>query len=135
MFVVTRRLRSVGRLDRGFTIFEALAALAIFGMALVVATHALSAQAAAAKRAEVRQQLLSTAETALESLRGGVLPLQTGRLDLGRDFRQGSANSVHLFVDVMPRDLPGLFEVEVRVWTQLPGREETLAIKSMVWRP
>jgi type II secretory pathway pseudopilin PulG len=119
----------------GFSLLEAVAALAIVGMALVVAAHALSAYAATIRRAEVHQRLLWAAENAIESVRGGQIPLTTGRVELERDLRPTEGADVFLFVDVRPRDLPGLYDVEVRAWSQLPARREVVELSTMVWRP
>lgn len=119
----------------GFSLLEAVVALAIVGMALVFAAQALSTYAATIQRAEVRQRLLWAAENAIESVRGGQIPLATGRVDLDRDLSPPDDRDLYLFVDVRPRDQPGLYLVEVRAWTQLPGRREAVELSTMVWRP
>lgn len=119
----------------GFSLLEAVVALAIVGMALVFAAQALSTYAATIQRAEVRQRLLWAAENAIESVRGGQIPLATGRVDLDRDLSPPDDRDLYLFVDVRPRDQPGLYFVEVRAWTQLPGRREAVELSTMVWRP
>ena len=123
--------RNVG----GFSLLEAVAALAIVGMALVVAAHALSAYAATIRRGEVRQRLLWAAENTIESVRGGQLPLVTGRVELERDLRPTEGTAVYLFVDARPRATPGLYRVDVRAWSHLPARREVIELSTMVWRP
>ena len=63
----------------GFSLVEAIAALTIFGMAIVVAAGFLDVHMSAARRLEARSDLVRAAETVLESLRGGTLPLVSGR--------------------------------------------------------
>jgi type II secretory pathway pseudopilin PulG len=132
---VTGRREPTRRPAAGFSLLEAVVALALVGMALVVAAHAMSAYAATIHRAEVRQRLLWVAENAIESVRGGQIPLTTGRVELDRDLSPPDGADVHLFVDVRQRDQPGLYSVEVRAWTQLPARRETVELSTMVWRP
>ena len=120
---------------RGFTLVEAVVALAIVGMALVFASQALSTFAATIRRVEVRDRLLREAENAIESVRGGHIPLATGRVELDRDLSGSDDGGVSLFVDIRPSDQPDLYHVEVRAWTQLAGRRETVDLVSLVWRP
>jgi type II secretory pathway pseudopilin PulG len=119
----------------GFSLLEAVAALAIVGMALIVAAHAMSAYAASIQRAEVRQRLLWAAENVVESVRGGQIPLATGRVELDRELCPPDHAGAYLFIEVRQRDQPGLYDVEVRAWTQLPARREVVELSTMVWRP
>jgi prepilin-type N-terminal cleavage/methylation domain-containing protein len=63
----------------GFSLVEAIAALTIFGMAIVVAAGFLDVHMSAARRLEARSDLVRAAETVLESLRGGTLRLRSSR--------------------------------------------------------
>jgi type II secretory pathway pseudopilin PulG len=132
---VTRRRAPTHRPAAGFSLLEAVAALAIVGMALVVAAHAMSAYAVTIQRSEVRQRLLWAAENAVESVRGGEIPLATGRVELDRDLGPPDSSGVYLFLEVRQCDQPGLFNVEVRAWTRLPARREEVELSTMVWRP
>ena len=119
----------------GFSLLEAVAAIAIVGFALVVAAHAMSAYAATVRRAEVRQQLLWAAENVIESVRGGQLPLTSGTVQLDRDLSPPDGEAVHLFLEVRQRDQPGLHDIAIRASTSLPGRREEVELSTMVWRP
>jgi len=132
---VTDRREPDRQSSAGFSLLEAVTALAIVGLALVIAAHALSAYAATIQRADVRQRLVWAAESAIESVRGGQIPLATGRVELERELKPDEGADVYLFVDVRPRDLPGLYDVRVRAWSQLPARREVVELNTMVWRP
>lgn len=132
---VIHRREPSSPLAGGFSLLETLVALAIVGMALVVAANGFSAYAATVQRAEARQRLLAAAENAIESVRGGEIPLVTGPVKLDRDLRPPDGAEVHLSIDVRPRDLPGLFVVEVRAWSRISARREELELTTMVWRP
>ena len=121
--------------DRGFSLLEAIAALTIFGLAVLVATGFLDAQMTAARRYEARADLVRAAETVLESVRGGVRPMVTGAVDLGDEFQPLSAITVRTRIDVTPRPLPGLYEVQVDARAMVRTEEMVVSITSQVWRP
>lgn len=123
------------RREIGFSLLEAVVALMLFGMALLIASNALTAQAAASRRLAVRGELLRASETVLESLRGGLLPLTSGRVRLDRDLEPPADLELHTFVHVAARPTPRLYEVSVRSWTELRGVREEVELTTMVWRP
>jgi prepilin-type N-terminal cleavage/methylation domain-containing protein len=121
--------------DCGFTLLETVLALTIFGFAIVVAAGFLDAQMSAARRLEARADLVRAAETVLESVRGGVLPLQSGDVDLGDEFQPLSAITVTTRVEVRPRSLDGLYEVEVEAGAMVRSEDMVVSITTQVWRP
>ena len=121
--------------DRGFTLLETVLALTIFGFAIVVAAGFLDAQMSAARRLEARADLVRAAETVLESVRGGVLPLQSADVDLGDEFQPLSAITVTTRVEVRPRSLDGLYEVEVSAGAMVRSEDMVVSITTQVWRP
>ena len=121
--------------DRGFTLLETVLALTIFGFAIVVAAGFLDAQMSAARRLEARADLVRAAETVLESVRGGVLPLQSADVDLGDEFQPLSAITVTTRVEVRPRPLDGLYEVEVNAGAMVRSEDMVVSITTQVWRP
>ncbi len=83
-----------------------LAALVVFGLALLIAANALTAQAASTRRLAARGELLRTCEIVMESLRGGMLPLVSGPVRLDRDLDPSGDVEVYSFVRVDPRCPP-----------------------------
>jgi prepilin-type N-terminal cleavage/methylation domain-containing protein len=130
---VNRRRESRGA--SGYSLVEVVVALALVGVALLVATNALQAHAMAAKRLEVRQQLLQAAENVLESLRGRAVPLAGGAIDADLVGDGRSGHTVHTFVEVAPGGIDGLHRVTVRARTRLRGLPEELELETMIWRP
>jgi type II secretory pathway pseudopilin PulG len=121
---------------RGYALVEALAALTIFGVAVVVAAGFLDAQMSAARRLEARADLVRAAEILLESVRGGVLPLETADVDFGDEFEPLSAITVETRVEVTERgDLPGLYEVRAVAKAVVRSQEMVVSISTQVWRP
>ncbi len=107
----------------------------VFGLALLIAANALTAQAASTRRLAARGELLRTSEIVMESLRGGVLPLVSGPVRLDRDLDPSADLAVYSFVRVDPQSTPNLYEVSVRSWTEIRGVREEVSLATMVWRP
>lgn len=121
--------------ERGFSLVEAIAALTIFGLAVIVAASFLDVQMSATRRLEARADLVRAAETVLESVRGGALPLVSGTIDLRDEFQPLSAITVRTDLVVRPRSIPGLYEVEVRAQAMVRSEDMVVAITTGVWRP
>jgi type II secretory pathway pseudopilin PulG len=121
--------------ERGFSLVEAIAALTIFGLAVIVAAGFLDVQMSATRRLEARADLVRAAETVLESVRGGALPLVSGTIDLRDEFQPLSAITVRTDLVVRPRSIPGLYEVEVRAQAMVRSEDMVVAITTGVWRP
>lgn len=120
---------------RGFSLPEALIALAIFGFAVVAAASFLSTQLVVERRLAAREELLRLVEAGLESVRGGVVPLQPSV------FTDDDLTDVSLLrdpvvvVDVHTTAVPDLFDIEVTARGGLMGEEVSLSVHSKVWRP
>ena len=114
---------------------EAIAALAVFGMAVVVASSFLDVQMSAARRTEARADLVRAAETLLESVRGGVIPLTSGDVDLTDEFQPMSTIRVRTTLQVTQCPLPDLYEVRVDARAMVRSEEMVVSITTQVWRP
>jgi type II secretory pathway pseudopilin PulG len=114
---------------------EAIAALAVFGFAVVVASSFLDVQMSAARRLEARADLVRAAETLLESVRGGVMPLISGDVDLTDEFQPMSTIRVRTTLQVTQRPLPDLYEVQVEARAMVRSEDMVVSITTLVWRP
>jgi prepilin-type N-terminal cleavage/methylation domain-containing protein len=121
--------------SKGFSLVEAIAALTIFGMAIVVAAGFLDVQMSAARRLEARSDLVRAAETVLESVRGGTLPLVTGEVDLTDEFLPLSTIRVRTRVGVTSRSPQGLYTVRVEARAMVRTEDMVVTITTQVWRP
>ncbi|MBD3853572.1 MAG: type II secretion system protein [Acidobacteria bacterium] len=121
--------------QRGFSLVEAVAALAVFGFAVVVASSFLDVQMSAARRLEARADLVRAAETLLESVRGGVMPLTSGDVDLSNEFQPMSSIRVRTKLQVISRPLSDLYEVRVEARAMVRSEEMVVSITTQVWRP
>ncbi len=120
---------------RGFTLVEALAALAIFAMAVLVAAAFLQSHATAARRLEVRSALVRASETTLEEIRAGVRPLGPANLDLSSAVGLAPGASLRTSVNVTPGGVKDLYRVVVISRSTAAGAPMEVTLESMVWRP
>ena len=110
-------------------------ALAVFGFAVVVASSFLDVQMSAARRLEARADLVRAAEILLESVRGGVMPLISGDVDLTDEFQPMSTIRVRTTLQVTQRPLPDLYEVRVEARAMVRSEDMVVSITTLVWRP
>lgn len=121
--------------EGGYSLIEAIAALTIFGFAILAAAGFLDAHMSAARRLQARSDLVRAAETLLEGVRGGVSPLTTGAIDLSDEFEPLSSIRVRTKIFVRERSLPGLYEVRVEARAMVRTEEMVVSITTQVWRP
>jgi len=104
-------------------------------MAVVVAAGFLDAHMSAARRLEARSDLVRAAETVLESLRGGTLPMVSGDVDLTDEFQPLSSIRVRTKVVVTTKSPQGLFSVRVDARAMVRSEDMVVTITTQVWRP
>lgn len=110
--------------------------MTIFGMAILVAAGFLDVQMSAARRLEARADLVRAAEILLESVRGGVLPLESADIDFADEFQPLSAITVKTSVEVAEcPGLPNLYQVRVVARAMVRSEEMVVSITTRVWRP
>jgi prepilin-type N-terminal cleavage/methylation domain-containing protein len=123
------------RRERGFTLVECLAALALVGFAIVVAASCLTAQARAAERLKAREQLTRTAESVLESVRGGAVPLRSATLSSAVLGLPTTDLPIDASLEVERLPHWGLYEVTATTGCTLQGERVHVVLTTMVWRP
>ena len=130
----TRHCRPQPR-DRGFTLVEALAALGIFAVAVLVAAAFLQAHATAARRLEVRSALTHAGETTLEEIRAGARPLVSDNIDLGSAFGLPPDSSLRTTIKVDSSGVADLYRVVVIARSTAAGDPMEIVLETRVWRP
>lgn len=120
----------------GFALLEVLLALAIVGMAILAATAYAQARTTASLRLVARQRLQTAVEAALESVRGGLVPLESGPFDTAGELSVTPAEvPVAVDIDVQPAGIDDLYTVTVRGRTRAAGRPVEEVVWTKVWRP
>ena len=102
---------------------------------MVVAAGFLDVHMSAARRLFARSALGRAAQTVLGSVRGGMLPLVSGDVDLTDEFEPLSSIRVHTRVDVTTRNPKGLFTVQVKAWAMVRSEDMKVTITTQVWQP
>jgi prepilin-type N-terminal cleavage/methylation domain-containing protein len=129
------RSRSAAPPTAGFTLVEALASLAIFAIAILVAAAFLQAHVNAARRLEARTALIHASETTLEEIRAGVRPMVPATIDLGSDFGLPPGTPLRTSIKVESGGVADLFHIVVISRTTAAGDPMEVVIESMIWRP
>lgn len=118
---------------RGFSLLEAMVALVLIGIAILIATSFLDTQARSAARVRAQQVLLRQIESTMEGVRAGVIPLST-RTVASFD---PSLEVLDLRTSMVVRTVgpPGLYQVEVTATGTVRGRPVSRSLTTRVWRP
>ncbi len=118
---------------RGFSLIEALVALAIVALTMTVGMSLLAQQSGIARRVRAHQEAMQLVESALEGVRAGEYPLTSGRIQLPADSIETDA--LVLWMEVIPRaEPPQLFEVLVEARYVVGPRTLRRGVRTMVWR-
>lgn len=127
--------RRPGR-ESGFSLVEVLIALVLVGAALLMGMGLALQNPRIVRRLDGEHQAFRAMETTLESVRAGVIPLQTSELD-GFVTAVGTPapKDLKIHVQVEPASLPGLFQVTLRASYQVEQRKVEKMLRTLVWSP
>jgi type II secretory pathway pseudopilin PulG len=123
-----RRSRS----QSGFTLIEALLAATLLTLALLLGMALVLEQRQIVRRLDAQRAALHEMEGTLESMRAGLFPLASQRLDL-----RGAADpsGLTLWIDVEPAGYPpGLWLVSLDAAWTVDGELKENRIDTMIWR-
>lgn len=119
--------------QRGFSLIEALVALAIVGLTMTVGMSLLAQESDLARRLRAHREAMQIIESTLEAVRAGLIPLTSGRLQLPVASTQTDA--LVLWLEVRPRtEPPGLSEVLVEARYVVGSQTLRRGVWTMVWR-
>lgn len=118
--------------SRGTSLIEVVLALALVGAAVIVAASGLHGERELVRRAHHRDTVARTLEAALESVRGGLLPLADGSFapPVPTDLPGLSVR-----IEVRPAGRPGLYRVAAVARWRDRDRRMSQRLDTMVWRP
>jgi prepilin-type N-terminal cleavage/methylation domain-containing protein len=119
----------------GFTLLEALVALALLGVALLLGMQLLVQAPRVIRRLDAERQAFRALEATLEGLRSSSTPLQDEELQ-GFLTEAGSPAPDDLTVSVLvaPADLPGLYHVTLTANYKVLNVKYTKRIETLFWR-
>jgi prepilin-type N-terminal cleavage/methylation domain-containing protein len=123
------------RTQRGMTLMECTAALALIGMAILAAEAFLDVQPHLGERLRAQRAAVQALEYTLESVRAGALPFAVGTQTVPLPALPEAARDLAVTLHVEPADRPGLFEVTADASFSAGGRQYRRRLATMVWRP
>jgi len=122
--------------QRGFTLLEALVALVLLGVALLMGMELVLQNPRMVRRMDGERQAFRAMESTLEAVRAGAIPLQTSDLG-GFSTAVGSPapKDLAISLQVDPTELPGLYQVTLRARYTADARQVQKELQTMVWSP
>jgi prepilin-type N-terminal cleavage/methylation domain-containing protein len=120
----------------GFSLLEALVALVLLGVALLLGMELLLQNPRVVRRLDGERQAFRAMESTLEAVRAGAIPLMTSGLG-GFSTAVGSPapKDLAISMQVDPTGLPGLFQVTLRATYTADRKKVQKELQSMVWSP
>jgi len=120
----------------GFSLLEALVALVLLGVALLLGMELLLQNPRVVRRLDGERQAFRALESTLEAVRAGAIPLVTSDLG-GFSTAVGSPapKDPAISMQVDPAGLPGLFQVTLRATYTMDQRKVQKELQTLVWSP
>ncbi len=120
----------------GFSLLEALIALVLLGVALLLGMELLLQNPRVVRRLDGERQAFRAMESTLEAVRAGAIPLVTSDLG-GFSTAVGSPapKDLAISMQVDPAGLPGLFQVTLRATYTADQKKVQKELQTMVWSP
>jgi prepilin-type N-terminal cleavage/methylation domain-containing protein len=124
----------MSRLDtsHGFSLIEALIALAIVALIMTGGMSLIAQQSGILQRARAHQEALEVIETTLEAIRAGQLVVTSGRVRLPVTTTEADALVLWLEVNRRP-DMPDLAEVLVEARYVVGSHTLHRKVRTMTW--
>jgi prepilin-type N-terminal cleavage/methylation domain-containing protein len=120
----------------GFTLIEALVALVLVGVAILLDLGLQMQSREIDARLAAEAELLRRAEAVLESVRAGVHPLTSGPVDGTLAWPDPADPALAMILLVERTDVAGLCHLVVRGQSREPrGRPHDVELETLLWRP
>ena len=124
------------RAGRGFSLIEALVALLVLTLAMLLGYGFMMRQPQAMKRLDAGDEALRALESSLETMRAGVVPLVDGMLQPVIAYPPPTtAADLLVKLDVEPTETPGLFTVNLEARYRVGRAIHRRHVQSLVWSP
>ena len=122
--------------DNGFTLIEALVALMVVTMALLLGYSMMIRQPRASERLDAGEEALRAIEASLETIRAGALPLESGFLQPGIAYPLPvRARELMVDLDVTATATPGLYAVSLEARYRVGPSIHRRRVDSLIWAP
>ena len=112
---------------------EAVAALALMGFALLIATSLLGVVTTATQRVRTGTVMLGELETVTEMMRAGVLPVETGAVSLSSP--NADCPELRINAVVTETETPDLFLIVLRAECVHNFQIDTKTLTTQIWNP
>jgi prepilin-type N-terminal cleavage/methylation domain-containing protein len=120
----------------GFTLLEALIALVLLGVALLIGMALVLQNPRMVRRMDDERQAFRAMESTIESVRGGAIRLETADLRVfSTAVGTPASKDLDIFMQVDPTDLPGLFLVTLEARYTADKQKMRKELQTMVWSP
>jgi len=136
LHTITRMTTHSPTRESGFTLIEALVALMIVGLALLLEVGSQSQRRVALDGLAIESALLKSAEATVESVRAGVIPLTSGPVDAMFALPSGALEvGEELSLQVGASGVAGLCRLSVQGRARdRRGRLHSIELQTQVWR-
>jgi len=120
------------RIEGGFSLIEAIIAIAIIGSAIIISSALLNTLVISADHLQVQEELLGEMESAVEMMRVGILPLRSGPLSIAGNSSLTPGLSLTAIVE---EERMGLYRVNIRAECSFRRRRISQSLLTEIWRP
>jgi len=120
--------------EGGFSLLEAIIAIALIGSALIISMAFLNTLAIAADHLRTQIGLMHEVEGSLELMRAGHIPLETGIINMTGN-SMATLRDLRVTVLVEPEKTPGLYLVTIRAECSFRRRRLSRRLISEIWSP
>ena len=130
-----RTVSSGGEWSRtaGFSLVEAIVAIALVGSAIIIASAFLNTLILSSEHLRTQEALLAEIEAVSEMMRAGILPLQSGPLATGGSSGRTPALSLTAIGEAKKPE--GLYQVSLRAECSFRHRRISRTLVTEIWRP
>jgi Tfp pilus assembly protein PilV len=119
----------------GFSLVEALIALVLVGLALMLDLGLQAQSREIEDRLRVEAELVRRAESVIESVRAGQHPMRSGAVDPELAWPSAADPALAMILMVDPTEVSGVCRITVRGHLQGPrGRPHDVELETMIWR-
>ena len=120
----------------GFTLLEALVALAVVALALLLGYGFMMRQPRAMQRLDAGDEALRAIEASLETIRAGAIEIESGFLQPGVAFpTPRKAEDLMVDLEVSATETPGLFAIHLEARYRVGRSIHRRHVETLIWRP